>query len=211
MYLGPWEQGGSWNSRGITGMERFVRRAYGLVSEAADEGDEPPTSPDKGAKRELQRLTHKTIKRVTEDITTFQFNTMVAALIEFTNALTETKTEAIRRSPEWRRALETLTLLMAPSTPFVAEEMWQLLGKPYSVHRQHWPEFDPELARDETVEMIVQVNGKLRDKLVVPAELPEARARELSLASERIQEHLAGREPLRVIYVPGKLVNIVVK
>src|SRR5690606_8812870 len=109
-----------------------------------------------------------------------------AALIEFTNALVEMKTEVIQQSAEWRRTLETLTLLMAPSTPFVAEEMWQMLGKPFSVHRQEWPELDAELARDETVELIVQINGKVRERLVVLADLAEEQARTLALGSERI-------------------------
>jgi leucyl-tRNA synthetase len=211
MYLGPWEQGGPWNSRGITGMERFVRRAFGLVGELASVQSEPPSVLNSSVQRELQRWMHKTIQRVTEDIADFEFNTMVAALIEFTNALTDMKTEAIQRSRGWRHALEILTLLMAPSTPFVAEEMWQMLGNPFSVHRQEWPRFDPEMARDDEVEMIVQVNGKVRDKLVVQAGISEERARSLALASDRIQELLAGKDPIRVIYVPGKLVNVVVK
>ncbi|CAN5871651.1 leucine--tRNA ligase [soil metagenome] len=211
MYLGPWEQGGPWNSRGITGMERFIRRAFALATETAATLTGPPMLLDNAVIRELQRWTHKTIKRVTEDIAGFQFNTMVAALIEFTNALIDMKSAGLHGSAEWRRAIETLVLLMAPSTPFVAEEMWQALGKPFSVHRQEWPEYDAALARDDEIEMIVQVNGKVRDKILAPAGLTEDRARELALESVRIQEHLAGSEPLRVIYVPGKLVNIVVK
>ena len=192
-------------------MERFIRRAFALAIETASALAEPAMALDDVAKRELKRWTHKTVKRATEDLIGFHFNTMVAALIEFTNALADMKSDAVLRSAEWRRAIETLTLLMAPATPFVAEEMWQALGKPFSVHQQDWPEFDPALAQDDEVEMIVQINGKVRDKIIVPAELPEERARELSLASERIQEHLAGAEPLRIIYIPGKLVNIVIK
>jgi leucyl-tRNA synthetase len=209
MYLGPWDQGGPWNSRGITGMERFIRRAFALVMETAALATEPQIPLDETTSRELQRWTHKTIKRVTEDLIGFQFNTMVAALIEFTNTLTEMKTTDIVRSGEWRKSVETLTLLMAPSTPFVAEEMWHALGQSFSVHLQDWPVFDPLLARDDEVEMIVQINGKVRDKIVVPADLPDDRAKEIALASSRIQEHLAGKQPVKVIHVPGKLVNIV--
>ncbi len=100
---------------------------------------------------------------------------------------------------------------MAPSTPYVAEELWERLGKPYSVHQQAWPSFDPALTREETVEVVVQVNGKVRDRLSVLADLSEERARELALASERVQDALGGKEPAKVIYVPGRLVNVVAR
>ncbi|MDP9364007.1 MAG: leucine--tRNA ligase [Chloroflexota bacterium] len=210
MYLGPWEQGGPWNDRGIAGMERFIRRAHALVAETgAGPFDGEPTAADDA----LRRLTHRTVARVTEDLDAFQFNTMVASLIEFVNELMRMRQAdpAVIRSPAWRDALEALTLLMAPSTPYVAEELWEKLGEPYSVHLQAWPTFDPALIREATVEIVVQVNGKVRDKLSLPADLPEAEARELALASERIREFLNGKEPAKVIYVPGRLLNVVAR
>nr|MDQ3044762.1 class I tRNA ligase family protein [Chloroflexota bacterium] len=126
------------------------------------------------------------------------------------NELQELSESDVVRTKVWREALETLVLLMAPSTPYVAEELWELLGKPYSVHEQTWPEFSADLAREETLELVLQVNGKLRDKVSVPADLSEARARELAFASCRVMEYLGDKEPSRVIYVPGKLINIVV-
>jgi leucyl-tRNA synthetase len=210
MYLGPWEQGGPWNDRGIAGMERFLRRAFALVAETgAGPFDGEPAATDE----RLRRLTHRTIARVTEDLDAFQFNTMVASLIELVNELMRLRQAhpTIVRSPAWRQALETLTLLMAPSTPYVAEELWEKLGKPYSVHLQAWPTFDPALIREETVEVVVQVNGKVRDKLSLPADLPEAEARALALGSERVRDLLNGKEPAKVIYVPGRLVNVVAR
>ena len=188
MYLGPWEQGGPWNSRGITGMERFINRAFTVVTETAAgpfDADVPEaeTLP-------LRRLTQRTIERVSTDLDEFQFNTMVAALIEFVNELMRLKDGPIARTAAWRDALETLVLLMAPSTPYVAEELWQRLGMPYSVHQQRWPEFDPALTRETEVEVVVQVNGKVRDKLRLPPDLPEPAARELALASERVARAL---------------------
>jgi leucyl-tRNA synthetase len=159
----------------------------------------------------VRRETHRTIQRVSEDIGDFRFNTAVAALIEFTNWLTKRKDDPIARSVVWREAIETLVLLMAPMTPYVAEEMWERLAKPYSVHQQAWPEFDPELAKADEVEVVVQVNGKVRDRLVLPADVSEERARELALGSDRVRDHLKGREPAKVVYVPGKLVNVVVR
>ncbi|MGH2560645.1 MAG: class I tRNA ligase family protein, partial [Thermomicrobiales bacterium] len=209
MYLGPWDQGGPWNSRGITGMESFIRRAFRVVTETAGNSIDGPV--DEAQRRELVRLTHRTIQRVTTDIEAFQFNTMVAALIEFTNELMKLKDGTVARTKEWRTAIETLVLLMAPSTPYVAEELWQRLGKPYSVHHQSWPEFDLELAKRETVEIVVQVNGKVRERFSAPVDLPEAAAVEQALAIARVKEHVGDRVPARIIYVPGRLINFVVK
>ncbi len=208
MYLGPWDQGGPWNSRGIVGMERLIRTVFQIVVETA--GNESNGS-DADAEAALRRLTHRTIERVTTDLDDFQFNTMVAALYEFTNELKRLKDGPAARTGAWREAIETLVLLMAPSTPYVAEELWERLGKPYSVHTQPWPVFDPALTQELLVELVVQVNGKVRDKLTVPAAISEERARELALASGRVQEFVNGKDPVRFIYVPGRLANIVVR
>jgi leucyl-tRNA synthetase len=209
MYLGPWEQGGPWNSRGIAGMERFIRRAFTVVWETA----EGPFDEAVGEEEvlALRRLTHRTIDRVSSDLDKFQFNTMVAALIEFVNELMRLKDGPVARSSAWREAIETLVLLMAPSTPYVAEELWERLGRPYSVHRQAWPVADPALIREELVEVVVQVNGKVRDRLRVAADLSEAEARTLALASERVRELLGERAPAKIVYVPGRLLNIVAR
>ncbi len=208
MYLGPWEQGGPWNSRGITGMERFIRRAFSLVAET---GAGPfDVSLPEAETAPLRRLRARTIQRVTTDLDEFQFNTMVAALIEYVNELMKLREGEIVHTPEWREAIETLVLLMAPSTPYVAEELWERLGNPYSVHRQGWPAYDPALTVANEVEVVVQVNGKLRDRLMLPVDLSEDAARAAALAQPKIAEAVAGREPRKVIYVPGRLVNIVV-
>ncbi|MDP8909282.1 MAG: class I tRNA ligase family protein, partial [Chloroflexota bacterium] len=117
----------------------------------------------------------------------------------------------IARTTAWRETAETLTLLMAPSTPYVAEELWSRLGKPFSVHQQPWPAYDETLTVEEVDEVVVQVNGRVRDRLTLARGTGEDDARAQALASERVQEHLGGKAPTRVIYVPGRLVNIVVK
>jgi len=167
--------------------------------------------PESSETLSLRRSMHRTIQRVTTDLDDLQFNTMVAAMIEFTNELQGLRDSDVTKTTIWREALEALVLMMAPSTPYVAEELWERLGKPYSVHHQDWPVFSADLAREETVELVLQVNGKLRDKVSVPADLSEARARELAFASGRVQDYLGGKVPERVIYVPGKLVNIVIR
>ena len=205
MYLGPWEQGGPWNNRGLDGMQKFIRRAWTVVQETAD-GPFDGTAPEEADA--LRRLTHRTIERVTTDLDDFQFNTMVAALIEFVNELMRLKGTAVARTPEWREALRTLALLMAPSTPFVAEELWERLGGDYSVHHQAWPVADPALTARALVEVVVQVAGKVRDRLLLAPDAPEAEVRAQVLALPKVAAALSG-EPRKLVYVPGRLVNVV--
>jgi len=209
MFLGPWEQGGPWNDRGISGMERFIRRAHQVVVETATN----PTdgNADEAAVNELRQLTHKTIRRVTEDLEEFEFNTMIAALIEFTNELMKLKETDVARTSAWREAVESLTLMMAPVTPYVAEEMWEILGNDFSVHQQAWPVYNEELATVASIEIPVQINGKVRDKVVVEAGLSQEEQLAAAKASSRIQELIAGKTIVKEISVPGRLVNIVVR
>ena len=209
MYLGPWDQGGPWNTRGITGMERFIRRVYGLVLETTE--FETTGSADPDSARKLERLVNKTVQRVTNDLLDFQFNTMVAALIEFSNGLGDLKTPELMATSEWRDALHTMVLLMAPSTPYVAEELWEKLGGSYSIHTQSWPTYDEELARDDFVELVIQINGKVRDRVKLPADISEESAKDAVRQTEKIATILDGVHVVREIYVPGRLMNFVVK
>jgi leucyl-tRNA synthetase len=164
---------------------------------------------------------HKTIRRVTEDTERFRFNTMVAALMEYTNGLTRAKEAGPVDASAWRDAIDALLLLMAPSAPHLAEELWERAsaeggsasggGHAYSIHNHTWPQWDEELAREEEITLVVQVNGKLRDRLQVPVDVTEETAKELALASARVRAHTDGKQMLRVIYVPGRLVNVVVR
>ena len=209
MFLGPWEQGGPYNTDGINGITRWVGRAWTLVLDTwtASRSGTPGDAPLK----ELQRVTHQTIRRVDEDLADFRFNTMLAALMEFTNYLTKPETQALRGTPEWRAALEALILMIAPSTPHVAEELWERTGHRFSVHQQPFPTWDPALVTNEEITLVVQVNGKVRDKLTVATGVNEAQARELALASDKVQSQLDGKQVAQVIYVPGRLVNVVVR
>ncbi|HWV24604.1 MAG TPA: leucine--tRNA ligase [Thermomicrobiales bacterium] len=209
MFLGPWEQGGPWNDRGITGMERFIRRAFQIVSEVGTR--KLDGNADEDAIRDLQSLTHRTIKQVTEDIDDFQFNTMVARLIEFTNELMKLREQPVGQTRAFRDAAETLTLLMAPSTPYVAEEMWSRLGNPFSVHQQSWPAYDDALATVASIEIPVQVNGKVRDKITIDAGTSQEDQLAAARASEKIRDQIAGKTIIKEIVVPGRLVNFVVR
>ncbi len=139
----------------------------------------------------------------------FRFNTAVAALMEYVNELYAARSRPIP-GDQWRDAIRTLTLLLAPIAPFVTEEVWrEVLGERKSVHRTDWPVYDEALARDEEVTIIIQVNGKLRDRLAMPADADEATMREAALASGKVQSTLGRQSVANVIVVPGRLVNVV--
>jgi leucyl-tRNA synthetase len=207
MFIGPWEQGGEWNDAGISGVSRWLNRVWNLVtSEYNNEG-----KVSQPAERDLSRLTHQTIRKITEDLERLHFNTMVAALMELTNYLTKVKEEGEVSLSAWNEAIDTFLLLLAPACPHITEELWQLRGHEYSIHNQEWPQWDEALAKEEEITLVVQVNGKLRDRIVVPASITEAEAKEKALASQKIKAHIKGKEVAKTIYVPGRLVNIVVR
>ncbi len=209
MFIGPWEQGGEWSDSGINGVARWLNRVWEVARRDPRQLDERPSDPD--AQRELDRAVHKTVRRVSGDIERFKFNTALAALMELTNTLTQEYGRMSVGADTWSNAVEKLLLLMSPLAPHVAEELWEAAGHPYSIHQQPWPHWDEELAADEVVTLVVQVNGRLRDRIEAPVHVTEEEAREAALGSERVRAHTAGKTIARVIYVPGKLVNIVAR
>jgi leucyl-tRNA synthetase len=200
MFIGPWNQGGPWDGRGIEGIARFLRRAYSLATDGSSEAEADPG--------ELERRTNRLVKKVTEDLGAFRFNTALAALMEQTNYLLAVRHEVSEK--EWAGAVRTFVLALAPLAPHHAEEMWALLGLPYSVHTQEWPSWDESLITEDEITLIVQVNGKLRDRIEAPVDVSEDMAKELALASPKVRPHIEGREIRKSIYVPGKLINFVV-
>ncbi len=208
MFLGPWEQGGDWSDSGINGASRWLKRVWDLALEDYVPG--PATNGD-GALTGLQRITHQTIRKATGDIERLRFNTMIAALMEYTNYLSKTRDAGNITQADWKEAIDTLLLLLAPTAPHIAEELWERTGHDYSIHNQDWPEWDEELARDEEITLVVQVNGKLRDRITVPVSISQEEALTLAFESQKVKAHIEGKEVVKRIYVPGKLVNIVVK
>ena len=207
MFIGPWEQGGSWSATGIQGVSRWLNRVWAIGTRDPSGLNGPG---DAAAVRELQRVTHKTIKKVTADLDGFQFNTMIAALMEMSNNLGRAWDAQSIDASAWQDAVEKLVLMLAPAAPHIAEELWGRTGHTYSIHQQAWPAWDEELTHDEEITLVIQVNGKVRDRLTVAAGISEGEARELALSRERVLPHLEGKQVRRVIYVPGKLVNVVV-
>src|SRR5574341_944058 len=206
MFIGPWDQGGDWDDSGIGGVHRWLQRVWTLVTETVGATARVAQPSDE---KELRRRTHQTIRRVTEYIENFRFNTMIAALMEFTNYMQKARETAVVKSPAWREAIESLLLMLAPSAPHIAEELWERIGKPYSIHQQAWPRFDPAIAQEETFTLVVQVNGKVRAKVELPVGVSEEEARVAALREENVQRHLNGKQPAQVIYVPGRLISIV--
>ncbi len=207
MFLGPWDQGGDWSDRGIHGVYRFINRVWSLTLDTCERS--APEGTDPTAERELRRLTHRTIRRVTDDVERFRFNTMIAALMEMTNALSRYGDEKAAGTPAWKEAIQSLLLMLAPVAPHVTEELWFRLGLPYSIHQQAWPVWEESLVSEEMVTIVVQVNGKVRDKLIVPVETTKKTVEDLALNSDRVRRYLDGAKVANVVYVPGKLLNIV--
>ncbi len=206
MFIGPWDMGGSWSSSGIEGIHRFINRVWNLIVAPRSE---PEKTPVEEKIEELRRMTHKTIRTVTEDMEAFKFNTALASLMKYNNYLLKAKRTPVYGTEAWKEATHNLVLMMAPLMPHVSEELWERLGEPYSVHTHPWPTYDEELAADEIITLVVQVDGRLRARLDVPADVTEEEAKEVALEDDNVQRHLEGEEVERVIYVPGRLVNFV--
>jgi leucyl-tRNA synthetase len=211
MFVAPWEQGGEWDDSGISGIHRWFNRVWNLVLSDYTPDDKVRPEERQNAEKELLRIRHQTIKKVTGDLESIRLNTMIAALMELTNYLARIKETGQVAHSKWDEVIETLLLLLAPTAPHLTEELWQQTGHTYSIHNQDWPRWNEKLTREEEITLVVQVNGKLRDRIPVPASISEAEAKEITLNRERVKAHLEGRELLKTIYVPGRLVNLVVR
>jgi leucyl-tRNA synthetase len=206
MFYARWSLGGPWDSQGIEGSARWLRRVWTAFTEPVESVGDPPKEVSKALRRKL----HQTLKAVTADFESFEFNTIVAALMELMNEMYKAREQGAYGSPVWEEAVDIYIRMMAPVAPHIAEELWARQGKPYSVHQQPWPEVDEAAAKEDEITLIVQVNGKLRDKITVPVGISDEKAEALALASETVQRFMEGKEPRKVIVVQGRLVNIVV-
>ncbi len=204
MFFARWDMGGPWNSSGIEGPVRWVRRTWNMLTEPA-----PVEAPSPEVLRSLRRKVHQTLKSVTRDFEQFEFNTTVSSLMELLNEMAKAREQGAGNSSEWAEAVDFYLLMMAPITPHIAEELWAFQGKPYSIHTQPWPVLDEAATVEEQVTLVVQVNGKVRDRITVPVTVGEEEAQSAALASPAVQKFLGGKPPRKVIVVPGKLVNIV--
>jgi leucyl-tRNA synthetase len=217
MFIGPWDQGGPWSEVGINGVARWLNRVWDIVvRDPADlDGERQEvaraTAITDDKRRETLRVLHQTIRRCHNDLDRFKFNTAIASLMELANHLNRVWAESSIDSATWRECIENFLLMLAPIAPHVTEELWERTGHAYSIHQQAFPSWDDDLAAEDTITLVVQVNGKVRDKLEVPAGIEEAAAQELALASPRVKSYTDGKSVSKTIFVPGRLVNLVVQ
>jgi leucyl-tRNA synthetase len=246
LFVAPFEADVEWTNEGMVGTSRFLSRVFRLAAEfeqfyTSDPSyptDKKPVTDLTPLVRDVRRKTHQAIKKVTEDVEAFAFNTAVAALMSFVGRLEDACTEATRAQSEtgpvadwaeharaWRLsgylvagpdfvaamkdALDSLLLLLAPMAPHTADEIWEALGHNGFTYDQEWPKPDPDLAKDDTVTVAVQVNGKLRDTIEMPADATQEALEAAAKASEKAKPHYEGKTVRRIVVVAGKLVNIV--
>lgn len=192
MFMGPLEETKPWSTKSILGVKRFLEKVWQLgMKEKKEE------------KRTMEIITHKTIKKVTEDIENFRFNTAISAMMIWLNEIMDLDYLPIL---DFKNFLK----ILAPFAPHIAEELFEKFGGRDSIFKQEWPSYDPKLTIDKTITLVVQINGKVRDRLEAPVDLTQKEAEELVLQSEKIQKLLAGKEIKKIIFVPNRLVNIVV-
>jgi leucyl-tRNA synthetase len=203
MFMGPLEAVKPWSMRGVEGVYRFLGRVWRLfIDTRAEETKLAEYVQDAPADRDTMRKLHQTIQKVTEDLEGMRFNTAIAAMMELSNHLTQLPVRP-------RDVLETFVLLSSPFAPHLAEELWHTLGHPETLAYEPWPKYDPALTKEDEVEVPVQVNGKVRLRLTVPAGLDKAAFEKAVMGDEKVRALLDGKQVRKVIVVPGKLVNIV--
>ena len=221
LFIGPPERDSEWRDESVVGAYRFLRGLWDLFRSLIDIVDSVPAASGfvrglSAGAMELRRDVHRTIRKVTDDIDkSLHFNTALAALMELENSirgyvrLGEPKSAG--EKGVLKEALKTIVLLLAPFVPHIAEELWVALGEEPTLFRQPWPACLPELLEGEELTIIVQVNGKLRGRLKVPADISEIELKEAALSDEKTRKHIEGKEVVRTVVVPKRLVNIVVK
>jgi leucyl-tRNA synthetase len=205
-FMGPYNQGGPWNPKGIVGIDRFLKKFCHLFENQKLDAKNQMLNNDK----DLERLLNKTIKKVTEDIENLKLNTAISALMILVNE--------ISKLPKLQTTnYRLLLLLLAPFAPHLTEELYQkyfIQDTKYkiqnSVHNQPWPKYDEKLIKEETIQLIIQINGRVRDQIEVEANIQEEKAKELALSQEKIQKLIGGKEIKKIIFVPGRLINIVI-
>jgi len=219
LFAAPPDRDLDWQDSGIEGIQRFLGRVYRFfvkyshAGEASAEGTRSETlSPEA---RAIQRKLHQTIKRVSDDFRgRWHFNTCIAAIMEMLNALYAVEDKIAQGTiPAWlvRDAGRTLTLLLAPFAPYLSHELWEMIGEKGSLLRSPWPKYDAALAKEEEIEIPVQINGKLRSRVVVAVDATEDQVWEQVFVDEKVKAAMAGKTIVKKIYVPGKLVNLVLR
>jgi leucyl-tRNA synthetase len=219
LFAAPPDRDLDWQDTGIEGIQRFLGRVYRFFMRNAQpehpEWRRPASAELSSEARAIQRKLHQTIKRVSDDFQgRWHFNTCISAIMELMNALYAAEEAIARNAVPFSFLAEvqrSLVLLLAPFAPYLAHELWEMLGESGNLLKAPWPKYDAELAKEEEIEVPVQVNGKLRSRVTVPADADEAFVLDRALADEKVKAAIAGKQIVKKIYVPGKMVNLVVK
>jgi len=210
MFMGPFGDAIAWNTKGVMGARRFLEKVWKLSQQFIE------SKNNRESINEIRKLLHRTIKKVSEDIEAMKFNTAVSSMMEFINAWQKEPTKITRKE------IEDYLKILSVFTPHISEELWQRLGNPEgiptgsygagkkSIFLEGWPKYDKKFLKKEVVTLIVQINGKVRDKIEVKADISEKEAKEIALSQEKIKKWIGNREIKKIIFVPGKLINIVI-
>jgi len=201
--MGPLEDEKPWDTKSIVGVKRFLERAHRLISKSEFLISKQIPNP-KSQNNELEKLIHKTIKKVTEDMEGFKFNTAISALMMLLNELEKTDQQFNNST------IKRFLLLLAPFAPHISEEMWHQLSNKKSIHLEKWPKYDKRLVVEDEFDLVIQINGKTRDVVKARKGISEEEAREMALESEKVKKFTEGRESRKVIFVKDKLINLIV-
>ncbi len=196
MFMGPFEDAVAWDAKGVEGVSRFLQKVWRMVYGKNFAGNEPD--------KKTAIILHKTIKKVTEDIEAFKFNTAIAAMMVFVNEMLNTPEKITKNF------IEKFLLILSPFAPHLAEELWENLGHKDSIFKEKWPAYDPKLIKEEKITLVIQINGKVRDKIEVTSDIDEKEAKKQAQASVKVQKFIGNKEVKKVIFVPQKLINLVV-
>ena len=194
MFMGPFSQNIAWSTKGVSGQRRFLEKVWKLQSKIGEQ---------EAVNNKIKSLIHKTIKKVTEDIENFRFNTAISALMILVNELE--KENEIKITD-----YQLLITILSPFAPHITEELWDQLGHKDSIFKEKWPEYNPDLIRDEEIELVVQVNGKVRDRIKISADICEEEAVKLAENSEKVKNFIGNKKIKKIIFIKGKLINIVI-
>ena len=206
MFFKRWEQGGPWEDN-IDGIVRWIRRSWTVILEPVESAATAATAE---TIRSLRRKVHQTLRSVTRDYEVLEFNTIISSLMELMNEMSRAKQQGAWQNAAWDEAVDIYLKMLAPLAPHISEELWERLGKPYSIHQQTWPVLDEAATVQEEMTLAVQVNGKVRDHITMAVDAAEEEVKAKALSTDNTQKFLEGKKPRQVIYVPGRLVNIVV-
>lgn len=196
MFMGPFDQTINWSTQGVQGCFRFLNRVWQIFNDSK--------KITKTTDQELIIKLHQLIKKVDQDMEVMKFNTAIAAFMKFTNLWTEGKRSLSKKEAE------TFLKLLAPTAPHISEELWEKVGNKKSIFLEKWPRYDEKLIQEKSWQLVIQINGKVRDKIEVKKDISEKEVKELALSQDRVKKWLNNKEPKKIIYVPGKLINLVV-